>query len=105
MTIRTDKGAGQFRCQKCNGPSHAVTDGTWFEGIRSVDMVAKGILLTYTFACGFSQNQAIRESTLTGTGEITSSATVVDWYSYCRLVAQNVLFLIFFLQRSLHNSS
>ena len=61
MTIRTDTGAGLFRCRRCNGPSHAVTEGTWFEGIRSVDMLAKVILLTYSFACRFSQNQVIRE--------------------------------------------
>ena len=49
-------------------------------------MVAKGLLLTYSFAMELSYNQAMRESTLLETNQITSSATVADWYQYCREV-------------------
>ena len=84
MSLRTDQGAGTFRCRRCNRPSHAITEGTWFEGIRSIEMVSKGMLLIYSFALGFSYNQAIRESTLLETKEITSRNTVSDWFSYSR---------------------
>lgn len=49
-------------------------------------MLAKGLLLTYSFATGLSYTQAIRESTLIETGKVTSQNTVADWYSYCREV-------------------
>ena len=46
-------------------------------------MVAKGLLLSYCFASGFSYEQAVREFTISS-GEKTSDHTVSDWYSYCR---------------------
>ena len=47
-------------------------------------MVAKGLLLSYCFASGFSYEQAVREYTIISSGEKTSDHTVLDWYSYCR---------------------
>lgn len=101
MTIRKAHGIGAFRCRRelkyeycirkknvkgCDGPQHSIAENTWFEGIQSVEMVAKGLLLTYSFAVGLSYKLAVRESTLLKTGKITSENTVADWYSYCRSV-------------------
>ena len=88
MSIRPDQGtAGIFRCRRCNGPTYAVTANTWFSDMDSKLLLAKGVLLTYSFAMGFSYQLAIRETTIISTGEITSSTTVADWYSYCRYLA------------------
>ena len=45
-------------------------------------MIAKGLLLMYSFATGLSYEQAIRETTIVSAKEITSLATVSDWYRY-----------------------
>ena len=85
MSIRTDQGtAGIFRCRRCNGSTYAVTANTWFNDMNNRVMLAKGLLLTYSFAMGFSYQQAIRETTIISTGEITGNQTVADWFSYCR---------------------
>ncbi|KAL7080141.1 hypothetical protein ACQ4LE_000244 [Meloidogyne hapla] len=81
MIIRTDQGtAGIFRCQRCNGPTYAVTANTWFSDMNNKQMLAKGLLLTYAFSMGFSYQQAIRETTFISTGEITANQTVADCF-------------------------
>ena len=85
MTIRTDRGIGSFRCQRrncANTIQQAIVRGTWFEDVETKLMIAKGLLLMYSFATGLSYEQAIRESTIVSAKEITSSATVSDWYRY-----------------------
>ncbi|KAL3070210.1 hypothetical protein niasHS_016561 [Heterodera schachtii] len=86
MTLRTDRGIRSFRCRRCEGPQFALTDNTWFEGVNSKIMVAKGILLTYAFATKMSYEQAIRESTIMETGQITNSTLFTDcWRGYTHL--------------------
>ena len=85
MTIRTDRGIGSFRCQRrncTNTTQQAIVRGTWFEGVETKLMIAKGLLLMYSFATGLSYEQAIRETTIVSAKEITSLATVSDWYRY-----------------------
>ena len=83
-----NEGLGVFRCRRsgCSSNRHAASEDTWFENVNSVEMVAKGIILTYAWTQNFTYKQAIRESTLIHTGKITDDHTVSDWYSYCRLV-------------------
>ena len=71
MSVRTDHGIGQFRCRRCNQGSCSIANGTWFEGIQSKVMVAKGLLLTYSFAIGLSYDQAVRETTIIESGTKT----------------------------------
>ena len=49
-------------------------------------MVAKGLILTYSFAVALNYDQAVRESTIIETGQVTDRHTVADWFSYCREV-------------------
>ena len=57
MPIRPDQStAGIFRCRRCSGPTYAVTTNTWFSDMDSKLMLAKGVLLTYSFAMGFLIN-------------------------------------------------
>ena len=73
----TNHGWGRFRCQKkhaSGGPvEQKITKNTLFDGAKISPM--KAVLLIYAFATKMSFEQAIRE---------TLSATVTDWYSYCR---------------------
>ena len=65
MTIRTDRGIGSFRCQRrncTNTTQQAIVRGTWFEGVETKLMIAKGLLLMYSFATGLSYEQAIYTS-------------------------------------------
>ena len=83
MTIRTDRGIGSFRCQRSscsNNTQRAIVNGTWFEGVETKLMIAKGLLLTYLFATGLSYDQAVRETTIISSNEKTSRNTVSDWY-------------------------
>ena len=74
-----NEGLGVFRCWRSGYSSnrHAASENTWFENLNSIDMVAKGILLTYAWTQNFTYNQAIRESTLINTGQITDDHTAV----------------------------
>ena len=82
------KGLGVFRCWRsgCSSRRYPVAKDTWFDGVQSVDMVAKGILITYAWTQNFTYDQAVRESTLLATGNVTSRNTINAWYSYCRQV-------------------
>uniref|UniRef100_A0A914MB07 ISXO2-like transposase domain-containing protein n=2 Tax=Meloidogyne TaxID=189290 RepID=A0A914MB07_MELIC len=84
----TNEGLGVFRCWRsgCSSNRYAASQNTWFENVNSIEMVAKGILLTYGWTQNFTYDQAVRESTLINTGQITDRHTVSDWYSYCREV-------------------
>lgn len=53
--------------------------GTWF--CKSKMSVEKVLLITYCFVAKFPNWLAIKESSMYG--EITSTETVVDWYTYC----------------------
>ena len=84
MSIRTDQGtAGIFRCRRCNVSTYAVTANTWFYDMNNKVMLAKGLLLTYSFSMGFSYQQVIRETTIISTGE-KRVIKLADWFSYCR---------------------
>ena len=81
-----NEGLGVFRCWRsgCSSNRHAASENTWFENVETIDMAAKGILLTYAWTQNFTYDQAVRESTLINTGQITDDHTVSDWYSYRR---------------------
>ena len=83
-----NEGLGVFRCWRsgCSSNRHAASENTWFENVETIDMAAKGILLTYAWTQNFTYDQAVRESTLINTGQITDRHTVSDWYLYCRRV-------------------
>lgn len=92
MTWDPDVGyAGRWRCRANHGNrgvlSVMATEGTWFEHVK-IDP-RKVVLLVYAFANKFSTQQAIRETSIGD--DITSSATVNDWYSYCREVCMIAL--------------
>ena len=59
-----NEGLGVFRCWRsgCSSNIHAALENTWFENLNSIDMVAKGILLTYAWTQNFTYNQAIRNN-------------------------------------------
>ena len=46
-----NEGLGVFRCWRygCSSNRHAALENTLFENVKTVDMVAKGILLTYAW--------------------------------------------------------
>jgi len=86
MPIFYDRnGLGEFKCQKQHGNrgpiQRQIAEGTWFHGHKIP--IQKCLLLMYAFANKMSYEDAIRETSL---AEVTSSATVADWYSYCREV-------------------
>ena len=59
-----NEGLGVFRCWRsgCSINIHAASENTWFKNLDSIDMVAKGILLTYAWTQNFTYNQAIRNN-------------------------------------------
>ena len=72
------EGLGVFRCWRsgCSSRKYPVEKDAWFDGVQSVDMVAKGILMTYAWTQNFTYDQAVRESTLLATGNVTSRNTI-----------------------------
>ncbi|CAH0722178.1 unnamed protein product, partial [Brenthis ino] len=82
MILEPGHGLGRFKCKyRHDQKTISATQGTWFENVKVSP--EKVVLLTYAFANKFNQEQAIKETSI---DKITSSATVVDWYSYCREV-------------------
>ncbi|XP_039960908.1 uncharacterized protein LOC126760723 [Bactrocera neohumeralis] len=83
-TIRKGGKFGYFVCYRgtcTKKPRVSVTIGTWFENVRiSVPQV---YFLMYCFACRMSREEILRED-YTNDGKTLSSATITDWYSYCR---------------------
>ena len=82
------KGLDVFRCWRsgCSSRRYPVAKDTWFDGVQSADIVTKGILITYAWTQNFTYDQAVRESALLATGNVTSINTISDSYSYCRQV-------------------
>ncbi|XP_017487717.1 PREDICTED: uncharacterized protein LOC108376054 [Rhagoletis zephyria] len=77
---------GYFVCQrgKCaKRPRISVAAATWFEGVRiSVPHV---YYLMYCFVENFTREMILRQDYVKE-GKTLSSATITDWYSYCREV-------------------
>lgn len=75
---------GSFVCRRGNcakRPSVSVATGTWFEDVRiSVPHV---YYLMYCFAENFNREMVLRQDYLKEPTTL-SSATITDWYSYCR---------------------
>ncbi|XP_036347889.1 uncharacterized protein LOC118757270, partial [Rhagoletis pomonella] len=75
---------GFFVCRRGNcakRPRVSVAAGTWFEGVRiSVPHV---YYLMYAFVENFSREMVLRQDHVKEQTTL-SSATITDWYSYCR---------------------
>ena len=86
-----DHGSGRYICNENHGNrgrlTITATQGSWFENVKIPPQ--KVILLVYCFANKYHYDQTIRESSIGDT--TTSSATVADWYSYCREVCMCAL--------------
>ncbi|XP_064463586.1 uncharacterized protein LOC135374571 [Ornithodoros turicata] len=80
---------GQFRCRHGHAQfSQSVTVGTWFENMRLAP--EQVLILTYCFAKKMTFQQALDEASMIPEVSV-SSATVADWYSYCREVCTDSL--------------
>jgi hypothetical protein len=85
MIYEGDHGFGRYRCQynhRGRGPIYvSVAKDTWFTNVKSGPI--KCTLLVYAFTSQMTYEQAIKETSL---DSVTSSATIADWYNYCREV-------------------
>lgn len=83
MTLSTKRdgtAAGmRWRCHKCS-KEVSLTGGTFFEESRLP--LGQSLLLIYSFANGFSYEDAIREARMGDS--VLSSGTVAHWYEICR---------------------
>ncbi|XP_067625182.1 uncharacterized protein [Eurosta solidaginis] len=85
VSCKGNNTVGSFRCRKgvCRSKANiSRATGTFFENAK-IDL-AQIFYLMYAYACHWQQSQVRKEYFFKGT--VLSSATICDWYNYCREV-------------------